>query len=910
MNNNKLELTNNLIITDISKSIDVPVRFKSTGAMQLLKNTYKKEQSSQMVEAAISENPFSLQYASKRLKTYEICLKAVKSEGMALQYVPKELKDRNLCLAAVASDGLSIEFVPVDYIDKEFSLQAVSSEPIGSAAYWFFTSVSSEMKSNIRKKEKEVYPIKFIPNKIIDKDIVYASVNAQPLSLKNIPEQYRTKEICDVAISKNGIAIKYVPESYIDTVIVDKALDNTLMAFEYIPDKFKNKKRCISAFNTDIKMFKDIPHRYLTIDMCKEVIDYIANFRIKNGYLDEKSLITRLLKNIPQKIISNQVFIKYMLDVINEDVLKQIIKENILEQFLPNATFDYIQKRLKDADNRIIKLDASECVLPEPNFEVKPTSSSISEIYEFSDNRNNQTTIYYISDLHLEHQFHNTFPDEKDVKLSKLNRFVEQKVDEMIDGIKPAVDSFLLIGGDVAHSFPVLYHFYEYLSEKWDAYEIVSVLGNHELWYGHYNPDEVLVPPSVDYISAQYNRTIFDKFGIKMLQNSIFTFPGGLIDENTILKMSEEEIKHKLGTGFIILGGTGFSGLCPLYNANNGLYRHTLQTVEKDMIQTERFATVYNKLSRCVGDRRVIVLTHCPYDNWTDQPLNENWIYVSGHTHRNGIIRQSNGAFVLHDNQIGYSPKEFKLKAFTTAKWYGYDPFLHYLDGIYKISRDSYLYFNLTKGIYISSFKSSDDILMLKKNKLYMFLLRDNLDRISLLEGGKIRPLSHNDPRYYYIHIDEYYQIMKQFLKPIHDNLSAISEEVQRFGGSGYIHGSIVDITPFTHLYLNVEDSSIIPYFAKNIVDKYPYSNVSNLLYDKAPTLLPDYNELQKSAKLPILKEVNCNYQYFPDTSIYNPSNKLRAIQYMFDNNVIRTWYDDLIKSEALTSDSLDYIDI
>ena len=199
---------------------------------------------------------------------------------------------------------------------------------------------------------------------------------------------------------------------------------------------------------------------------------------------------------------------------------------------------------------------------------------------------------------------------------------------------------------------------------------------------------------------------------------------------------------------------------------------------------------------------------------------------------------------------------------------------------------------------------------MLKKNKLYMFLIRDNLDRISLLEGGKIRPLSHNDPRYYYIHIDEYYQIMKQFLKPIHDNLSAISEEVQRFGGSGYIHGSIVDITPFTHLYLNVEDSSIIPYFAKNIVDKYPYSNVSNLLYDKAPTLLPDYNELQKSAKLPILKEVNCNYQYFPDTSIYNPSNKLRAIQYMFDNNVIRTWYDDLIKSEALTSDSLDYIDI
>ena len=191
-----------------------------------------------------------------------------------------------------------------------------------------------------------------------------------------------------------------------------------------------------------------------------------------------------------------------------------------------------------------------------------------------------------------------------------------------------------------------------------------------------------------------------------------------------------------------------------------------------------------------------------------------------------------------------------------------------------------------------------------------MFLLRDDFDRIFLLEGGKNHPLSHNDPRYYYIHMDEYYQKMKQFLKPVHDTLNAISEEVKRFGGSGFIHGSIVDITPFTHLYLNIEDSSIIPYFANNIVDKYVYSNVTNLLYDKAPTLLPDYNELQKSGKFQILNKVNCNFQYFPDTSVYNPSNKLRAIQYMFDNNVIRTWYDDLIKSEALTSDSFDYIDV
>ena len=162
LNDNELKLTNNLTITDISKSIDVPVGFKSTGAMQLLKNTYKKEHSSEMVEAAISENPFSLQYASKRIITYEICLKAVKSEGMTLKFVPKDLIDRNLCLSAVASDGLAIKFVPVDYIDKEIAMLAVSSEPIGWGAYSFFTSVPLEMKRNIRKNERQVYPIKYI----------------------------------------------------------------------------------------------------------------------------------------------------------------------------------------------------------------------------------------------------------------------------------------------------------------------------------------------------------------------------------------------------------------------------------------------------------------------------------------------------------------------------------------------------------------------------------------------------------------------------------------------------------------------------------------------------------------------------------------------------------------------------
>lgn len=57
------------------------------------------------------------------------------------------------------------------------------------------------------------------------------------------------------------------------------------------------------------------------------------------------------------------------------------------------------------------------------------------------------------------------------------------------------------------------------------------------------------------------------------------------------------------GAYTIILGGIGFTGYCQerdskagkIYNAEYGLYRKAVSTLEEDLVQTQKFETVYKK---------------------------------------------------------------------------------------------------------------------------------------------------------------------------------------------------------------------------------------------------------------------------------------------------------------------------
>ena len=118
----------------------------------------------------------------------------------------------------------------------------------------------------------------------------------------------------------------------------------------------------------------------------------------------------------------------------------------------------------------------------------------------------------------------------------------------------------------------------------------------------------------------------------------------------------------------------------------------------------------------------------------------------------------------------------------------------------------------------MQSMKHPGDLYALKYDDVYMFVL-ESASSLCLLEGGRRHKLD-CDISYYYENLPEYVRKVRSAFMPYQKALSMVSDEVMAIGGSGSIHGCIVDIDWFNHIYLNPFDGKVTPYFALNTTDK------------------------------------------------------------------------------------------
>lgn len=868
----------------------------------------KKDQTIEIVRKAINENPYNLKDAAKRLFSEVLCEEAIEIDGLSLQFIPQKFHTRELYLKAVSNNGLALEYVPYEERDVYISRAALEAESRRLPA------LGSHRVLPIYN-----YPIKFIPQNILDKEMVMISVSKYPLSLKNVPHKFITKKLCNIAVNSDGMALEFVPERYIDDKMINAALETTPGSLKFVPEESKTESRCNACFNSNQLSILHIPQQFITIEMCKRVVDIISKW--PSAANNRAYLKDDLLRVIPKKIITDKVFLDYIVSVIPRRELMQFLvkkEEDIIEGEKPifsKTSCNYILKKLGiPAGREKTKLDLTEAELPAlvNKAETRLTVKEEQTTHDFSSgSRYDRTQIFYVTDIHIEHQL-KSHAEGGHLTGTKIDSFISYKITEMLEGVTDKY-SILLIGGDVAGSIPLTDLFYMRLSEQWEG-RIIAVMGNHELWNGHPDPQkDRYVSPPLDDIVKEYYQRVFEPNNITLLQNSLYINCNELnvkhlLSEDEILNCPDDVLEAILAhSSLIILGGIGFSGLNPLYNATNGLYRAAITTLEADFAETKRFADVYDKVERCARDQRVIVLTHTQVEDWTNKRCNPNWIYINGHTHRNCLIRDSDGTTVLSDNQIGYEPVKWKLNVVYIS-----NGFETYKDGIYEITKKEYKDFNSLRGVHIYGLKTiPDTIMMLKKNSIYMFLIHSD-NGVCLLSGGKVMHLTNKSAEYYYEHMEEYRSMMLEALKPFHDRLYALSNEVRLFGGSGKVHGCIVDISFETHLYLNILDGIVTPYFAFDMVNKITYPNVTTLLKEHCPELKNAYLSSQKSGMLPLLSDLSIksktelseiSEQYFPDTDIYEPSKKLRAIQYMLEQNIIRLWYDDLLAPKTLTTE-------
>jgi len=549
---------------------------------------------------------------------------------------------------------------------------------------------------------------------------------------------------------------------------------------------------------------------------------------------------------------------------------------------------------------------------------IEPFSNELPYVHE-NDYNVRGRKIYYISDLHVE------FKATKGFGEFTFEKYIDHVISRM-NGGEPFGDEPLFIVGDISCYLWQVDYFFKQLRMRREG-RIVFVLGNHEIWaYDEkYNRE-------LSFIIGEY-RKICEKHDIILLHNELVFFYDArtgngeilpyfkiiTISANELLSISTKKLQqYSEQAKLIVFGGIGFSGECKyfdkkgrLYNAEAGLYRDIVPTLEVDIIESLKCEIAYKKVIESLGETQVIILTHCPFENWSNLEWNPNFIYVSGHTHRN-YFEMTKERTIFADNQIGYSSDCFDLRYFYIDGTY--DPFIDYEDGIHQITHEQYIDFNVGKNIKLKKQRNEKQIYMLKRAGFYMFVNYNAKNKLILMNGGAAKKLEH-DIDYYYNNLEQYALQLKKIMDQYMSALYSVSYNVKRIGGSGEIHGCIVDIDYYNHIYINPMDGHVVPYHAIDMTEKYVYKNVESLIEDKCPRLLTDFKKWKdKESNSFMLDTVSFGLADgavpVKDRDMYKASRIIRTIQYLLFQNIIRDWNDRILNSfEMQTGQVFEEID-
>lgn len=501
---------------------------------------------------------------------------------------------------------------------------------------------------------------------------------------------------------------------------------------------------------------------------------------------------------------------------------------------------------------------------------------------------------YYVSDIHM----NKLFNDNMNIG-DKLN-IVDFIVNKIIEGYKKK-DAYLLIAGDLVRDINIAKIFYENLIKHINPSQIVVILGNHECY------DENFFKEVKDGILRIYDREkivesyekLFTNLGINFLDDDLLIVKKNEIEKlkaEDILLLDEYELKEYCKDNeFLVFGSEGDI----LFLNNNQL------SYDEGIYEAKgTFRILYNKLTKVFRNERLICLTHWPNDFINPTFKHEtNWIYVHGHTHENYFIDNERKT-IYADNQI-VNPKYTKLKVFDLNKKKYKNYFSMYENGIHKITNRQYLNLYSNNGLDIDFNNKVDDVYIVKKDRFVMFFLKSKkFNKFYLLEGGSVRNIENQDLEYYYENISNYSEKIIEIIEPYQEIINNLSREVSRFGGEGTIHGCIVDIDFYNHIYLNPFDLTITPYSAEDVTERKVYKNVPSLLKFNCKELYHKYKKRLFSTDsnertLIIKKNQELEKRTIRDNSkIYKISNTIKNMQYIFKYGIVRSWNEKILSTK------------
>ena len=189
--------------------------------------------------------------------------------------------------------------------------------------------------------------------------------------------------------------------------------------------------------------------------------------------------------------------------------------------------------------------------------------------------------------------------------------------------------------------------------------------------------------------------------------------------------------------------------------------------------------------------------------------------------------------------------------------------------------------------------KKVNIIYLLKKNDYYCFINKTKSGTLSLLNGGALKKLDYDNIQYYYDNMDKVIARLQPPLNEYNNYQKKIADEIINIGGSGRIHGCIIDIDFYNHIYVNPFDATLTAYWASDIINKLVYPDIRTLLKNECPSLYSNYLELLERRNVKVLaikqSETKVLAQEYLDTDIYRASNEIKKMQKL-SSNVLTPW--------------------
>ena len=473
----------------------------------LLRKFPKKEQTTELCKIAIEQNPLALKYASAKCLTAEICQDAMEKDVQVFAYLPKKYMTEKMCWLAIEKKPEFIEFVPDRLKTGDLCRFAIDKTP---NLLWRFPE----------KKKYELF------DQSTDFSLIEKVVKYDESNLMYMPNRPDVIKLCIQLMEERSYIIRDVPEK----------IKNSKEMLEYLQSK---GYVCITRkyYDGQEKCFKILTHiRWYDYNAEVRLQTFEEFYKFLNGDLAKADLTNYDFKeeelkkySIEGAAISSSVLQKYGL--YDGSYFEELKRKYCKNEQLP----------LKEKNKREIPVRQEQVYL-------KP-------LEEENDVQQGDVLVFYISDIHLTHRIFRYF-SEKATK-EEIECYIRDIARQTVESVgKVPSDSLLLIGGDTSSCFSFVKIFFEELILLWDPYRIVVILGNHELW----DP----------WTEMEKNIQIYSKFfngiGVHFLQNDVLyltdRFRLEVMPKNKLLEINEEDLQQQLyGSGLVILGGIGFTGL-------------------------------------------------------------------------------------------------------------------------------------------------------------------------------------------------------------------------------------------------------------------------------------------------------------------------------------------------------------